>query len=213
MALLNTSKAIGAVTRTLRERLTTALGNSVDLVTVGRPEPGAQVSQVSRLNLFLYELHVDEFLRNESLDDGQPPPLWLVLHYLVTAFDSAGESDNEDAHEILGAGMRALHAMNFLQPTVGTTDPLRENPNHLKVTFDNAGVELLSKLMQGPDMKYRCSTAFQVRPVLIAPAEPPSYSQLVGINYQAGGIVIGEKGIHIDVVPSLGATLTSVTPL
>src|SRR5678815_563357 len=100
MALLNTSKAIGAVTKTLRERLTTALGSAVDLVTVGRPEPPSQNSHISRLNLFLYELHLDECLRNESLDDGQPPPLWLVLHYLVTAFDSAGESDNEDAHGI-----------------------------------------------------------------------------------------------------------------
>src|SRR5262249_40874385 len=73
-------------------------------------------------------------------------------------------------------------------------------------------VDLLSKLMQGPDMKYRCSAAFQVRPVLIAPAEPPSYSELVGIDYNDGGVVIGEKGVHIDVIPSLGASLTSVSP-
>jgi Pvc16 N-terminal domain len=207
MALANTGRAIGAVTQTLRERLTTAMGAAVSQVSVGRPEPPGGNTQGSRLNLFLYEVHVDEFLRNESLDEGQPPPLWLVLSYLITAFDESGESDSIDAHSILGAGMRALQAANYLQPTIGTTDPLRDNPNELKVTFDATTVDLLSKLMQGPDMKYRCSAAFQVRPVLIAPAEPPAYAQLVGVDYTAGSALIGEKGIHIPVQPSLGRLL------
>jgi len=212
MALANTGRAIGAVTQTLRERLTAAMGAAVNQVSVGRPEPPSGNIQGSRLNLFLYEVHVDEFLRNESLDEGQPPPLWLVLHYLITAFDGTGESDSINAHDILGAGMRALQAANFLQPTIGTTDPLRDNPNELKVTFDAATIDLLSKLMQGPDMKYRCSAAFQVRPVLIAPDEPPAYSQLVGVDYTANGALIGEKGIHIPVQPSLGPSLTAVEP-
>jgi hypothetical protein len=200
------------VTQTLRERLTAAIGAAVDQVSVGRPEPPTGNIQSSRLNLFLYELHVDEFLRNESLDEGQPPPLWLVLHYLITAFDESGESDSIHAHNILGAGMRALQAANFLRPTTGTTDPLRDNPNELKVTFDVATVDLISKLMQGPDMRYRCSAAFQVRPVLIAPSEPPAYSQLVGVDYTAGNALIGEKGIQVSVQPSLGPSLTAVSP-
>src|ERR1043166_1041374 len=98
MALANTSRAIGAVTRTLRERLTSLVGTAADLVTVGRPEAPAASGNHSRINLFLYEVHLDECLRNESLDEGQPPPLWLVLDYLLTAFDASGESDSEDAH-------------------------------------------------------------------------------------------------------------------
>src|SRR5207302_9964708 len=133
MALVNTGRGIGAVTQTLRERLTTTLGTAVDQVTVGRPEH-VPINVGSRLNLFLYEIHHDEFLRNESLDEGQPQPLWLVLRYLITAFDGNGESDSTDAHDILGAGIRALHAANFLQPTTGTIDALRDNPNELKVT-------------------------------------------------------------------------------
>src|ERR1039458_2283023 len=112
MALANTGRAIGAISQTLRERLTTSLGAAVDQVRVGRPEPPAGNILGSRLNLFLYEIHVDEFLRNESLDQGQPPPLWLALHYLVTAFDANGESDSIDAHDILGAGVRALQGAN-----------------------------------------------------------------------------------------------------
>lgn len=212
MPLASTSRAIGAVTQTLRERLTSLLVATVDQVTVGRPEPPAGNILGSRLNLFLYEIHVDEYLRNQSLDEGQPAPLWLVLHYLITAFDENGESDNIEAHDIIGAAMRVLHAINFLQPTAGTSDPLRDNPNELKVTFDAATAELLSKLMQGPDMKYRCSAAFQVRPVLLAPSEPPAYSQVVGVDYSSGGVVIGERGIHVGVEPSLGPSLTSVVP-
>src|SRR6266853_4375660 len=98
MALANTGRAIGAVTQTLRERLTAAVGAAVNQVSVGRPEPPSGNIQGSRLNLFLYEIHVDEFLRNESLDEGQPPPLWVVLHYLITGFDAAGGSDSIDAH-------------------------------------------------------------------------------------------------------------------
>jgi hypothetical protein len=212
MALANTGRAIGAVTQTLRERLTTAVGSAVDQVSVGRPEPPAGNVLGSRLNLFLYEIHVDEFLRNESLDEGQPPPLWLVLHYLITGFDENGESDSIEAHDIIGAGMRALQAANFLQPTAGTNDPLRDNPNELKVTFDAATVDLISKLTQGPDMKYRCSAAFQVRPVLVAPSEPPAYSQLVGVDYTAASALIREKGIRLSVQPSLGLSLTEVSP-
>jgi hypothetical protein len=211
MALANTGRAIGAITQTLRERLTTALGAAVDLVSVGRPEPPAGNIAGSRLNLFLYEIHVDEFLHNVSLDEGQPPPLWLALRYLATAFDSNGESDSIDAHAILGAGMRALQGANFLQPTAGTIDALRDNPNELKVTFDAATVDLISKLMQGPDMKYRCSAAFEVRPVLVAPALPAAYSQLVGIDYTKPAI-IGEKGVQIVVEPSLGPLLDAVSP-
>jgi hypothetical protein len=211
MALVDTARGIGAVTQTLRERLTTALGTAVDQVTVGRPEP-ATINAGSRLNLFLFELHHDEFIRNESLDEGQPPPLWLVLRYLMTAFDDTGESDTVEAHELLGEGMRALDALNFLQPTSATVGPLRDNPNELKITFDAATADLLSKLMQGPDQRYRCSAAFQVRPVMIAPGEPPSYSQLVGVDYTTG-TTIGEKGIRVPVLPSFGPSLTSIVPL
>jgi hypothetical protein len=211
MSLAKTGGAIGAVTQTLKERLTTALGSVVDEVTVGYPDPTSHPGE-SRVNLFLYELHLDEHLRNESLDEGQPPPLWLVLRYLMTAFDEGGESDSIDAQEILGEGMRALDGLNYLQPTAGTLNPLRDNPNELKVTFDAAAADLLSKLMQGPDQRYRCSAAFQVRPVLLAPAAPPSYSQLVGIDYAAGGAVIGEKGIHVPVLPSFGPALADLEP-
>jgi hypothetical protein len=215
MPLVDSGRAIGAVTQLLHDHLFDALGGTID-VTVGRPEPPAAAPPGPRLNLFLYEIHLDEYLRNYSLDDGQDAPLWLVLHYLLTAFDKNGESDSIGAHEVMGRGMRALNALNFLSlaslpaPTIAA---LNDNPDQLKVTFDPATSDLLGRLMQGTDEKYRFSTAFQVRPVMIAPSEPPEYALLVGVDYTATPPnVIGLAGVHNIVLPNLGPEIDSIDP-
>lgn len=211
--LAESGRAIGAVTQLLHNRL---LAPSLALadVTVGRPEPPPGGGPAPRVNLFLYEVHFDGFLRNHPLDDGQPAPLWLVLHYLLTAFDDGGESDTGDAHEILGKAIRLLHGLNFLSPTgipATAVSALDDNPEPLKLTFQESSSELLSKLMQGSDEKYRCSVAFEIRPVMIAAAAVPPYSLLVGVDYEHA-TVIGEDGIRIPVLPSLGPTLTDIAP-
>lgn len=218
MALANTGRAIGAVSQLLHDRLLDALTGFVDDVTVGRPEPPiqAQAQGRRRLNLFLYEIHLDEYLRNHPLDEGQDAPLWLVLKYLITAFDREGESDSIPAHELLGQALRVLNALNFLSlaslPAL-TIQALDDNPDRLKLTFDPANADLLSRLMQGSDEKYRCSAAFQVRPVLVAPSAPPSYSQLVGIDYTTSpATVIGLRGVKSLVIPAIGPTLEGVEP-
>src|SRR5712692_5395427 len=171
MALADTAKAIGAVTDAISQRLNTRTGLAV---TVGRPEPGA-VASPNRLNLFLYEIQFDANLKNVPLDDGQRPPLWLVLKYLLTAFDDDGKtSDAIGAYENLGAGIRALQELSLLPLTPGLPAPLlkalSDNPEDLTITFDEASTDLLSKVMQGSDEKYRLSIGFQVRPVMIAAA-------------------------------------------
>jgi hypothetical protein len=213
MALADTGKAIGAVTRLLVDQLTNDA--SISRVTVGRPEQPAPSTDNARLNLFLYETTFDASLKNSPLDEGQPPPLWLVLKYLLTGFDSGGESDSIEAHEHLGVGLRALQKLSFLRLNAASLSALNDNPEVLKITFDETPSDLLSKLMQGTDEKYRFSVSFQVRPVMIATGEPPSYSLLVGVDYTtpAPGNVIGEKGIHIPVIPSLGQKITRVDPL
>ena len=222
MALGDTGKAIGATTQALCLRLQTRLQNFLQpdpgpTVSVGRPDEG---TGLWRLNLFLYEIAFDAGLKNVPLDEGQPPPLWLVLKYMMTAFDDAGtdgDSDSVRAFELLGEGVRALQELNYLTPPTGLAanyiKAMAPNPEDLKITFDEASPDLLSKLMQGSKDKYHLSVAFQVRPVLIAPAEQPSYSLLVGIDYtQTPQAVIGEAGIHVPVLPSLGPTITEVEP-
>jgi hypothetical protein len=200
MPLEQSRTAIGAVGELLRSRLTAH--TSAGSVDVGRPEVAAG-SAGPKFNLFLYQVELDAFLRNQALDEGQSTPLWLVLRYLITAYDEGRESDSVAAHELLGAGMLALQELNFLQPD--TVPALADNPQSLKITFDNADVDLLSKLMQGTDERYRVSAAFQVRPVLIAPSEPPAYAPLVA--------TVGPSGDEgVDVIPGMGPRLTSVEP-
>jgi hypothetical protein len=58
--------------------------------------------------------------------------------------------------------------------------------------------------------------AFEVRPVMIAADTPPAASLVVGIDHtQTPPEVLEEeeKGVHIDVIPSMGPVVTEVFPL
>jgi hypothetical protein len=213
MALADTSRAIGAITDGISLRLKAR--TTLD-VTVGRPEPAPNEAG-KRLNIFLYEAHFDANLKNVPLDEGQRPPLWLVLKYLMTAFDDLNNSDSVQAFEYLGQGISALQELTLFPLTPGLTadivDALGDNPEDLKITFDDAPSDLLSKIMQGSDEKYRLSVGFQVRPVMIVAPELPSYSLLVGIDYSTPpAVIIGEAGIKIPVIPSMGPTITEISP-
>lgn len=216
MSLADTGLAVGSVSRFLTQLLTTALTNAPynPLITVQRPQQdpptGSAVAQ-GRLNLFLYEVEIDAAMRNVQLTPGVPAPLWVVLRYVLTAFDTSGESDTAESHDILGMGMQVLTGLNDLLPDVGLYNALTSNPEPLKLTFDQGTPDLLSRLMQGPDDKYRCSVPFQIRPVLIAQPVPPVNLQLVGINYLLG-TTIGAQGIQNFVLPTLGPHLESAQP-
>ncbi len=209
MALVDTGRAIGAVANLLIARLST-----VAAVSVGRLDQAPQNGP--RLNLFLYESQFDPTLKNHSLDEGQPPPLWLVLKFLMTAFDALGESDSPEALDVLGQGLSALQQNSFLRfdgEGANIVAPLADNPEDLKITFDDANSDLLSKLVSGADERYRLSVGFQVRPVMITTGEPASYSLLVGVDYTKIPVAtIGETGIQIPVIPSLGPTILEIEP-
>ncbi len=214
MALADSGKAIGAVSQLLRERLLGRLAGTVGNVRIGKPEMTGEGIINPRLNLFLYEIQLDPNLRNRSLDPGQPTPLWLVLKYLLTAFDENGDSDSIEAHQYLGEGMRVLQELSFLPLSSLALDSfqaLNPNPEALKITFDPTSSELISKLMQGPDEKYRCSVGFEVRPVMIATGEPSSYSLLVGVDYR-NDTVIGEDGVDLLILPSMGPKIDAILP-
>jgi hypothetical protein len=208
MALADTGEAIGAISELLQDQLGIKMGTSVD-ITVGRPE--LQTSGTgSILNLFLYEIQFDGSLKNFSLDERLPTPLWLVLKYLITAFDN-GESDSLEAHKILGRGLRALQELSFLPLNSLVEGGLRENPEVLKLTFDETPPDLLSKLMQGPDEKYRSSVGFQVRPVMIATGDLPAYSLLVGIDYTVGPGETTEEPVQIPAIPAMGPAIRDIS--
>ena len=199
MSLASTRDAIGAVSEAVRSQLQS---RSELLVTVNRPDLAVTNEATPKLNLFLYQIDFDPHLKNHTLDEGQSPPLWLVLRYLLTAYDAGKDSDTVEAHRLLARGLASLQQMNLLTPTVLA---LKDNPEPLKLTFDNSDVELLSKVMQGSDEKYRISVAFQVRPVLIVPEVTPAYAPPV--------LTVGPPGNEgVIVLPSMGPNLRQITP-
>jgi len=225
MALADTGKAISKVTELLVKHLGDSLKGRITFpgggeltVNTGKTEPAKEEidNYKRRLNLFLYEAAFDASLKNVPLIESQPEPLWLVLKYLLTAYDHDGESNTAKAHEILGEGIRALQQLNFMWPPSGYKKELGDNPEPLKITFNHATAELLSRLMQGGDEKYRFSMAFEVRPVMITSDTPPAASPVVGVDHtQTPPKVLEEeeKGVHIDVIPSMGPVVTEVFPL
>lgn len=206
MPLSQTKEAIGVVSEMLATRLQLVVG---DQVSVGRPEDAISGNPSSdKLNLFLYQVDFDGQLQNYALDTGQSPPLWVVLRYLLTAFNGK-DSDSTDAHKLLGKGMTALQGLNF----INSSDPaLTDNPEPLKVTFDSADVELLSKIMQGSDEKYRLSAAFQIRPVFLAMDTEPVYAPAIKTVGPPKAGITPPEGEGVFVLPSLGPAIVSIEP-
>src|SRR4051794_22059394 len=101
--------AIGSVSRFLAGILTTALWNVPPYnpkITVQRPQADVPPENATnaQINLFLYNIEIDAALRNRPLTPGNEPPLWMTLHYVMTAFDQTGESDTPESHDLLGMG-------------------------------------------------------------------------------------------------------------
>ena len=202
MPLNETRNAIGVIARHLATQLTGLTdANTVD---IGRPEQSAGGGDPGpKLNLFCYAFMHDAAMRNIPLDRGQEAPIWLCLKFLMTAVDGNRDTDSETALDLLGQGMLALRQIDFQRPDLPA---LSDNPEPIKIAFDQSTVELLSMVMQGAEEEYRLSAAFDVRPVLL--------TQLSG---GGGAPLIRSVGDPADpgvlVLPSLGPRLDAVEPL
>ncbi len=211
MALADTTRAIGAVSLALKKRID-KISNIATFI--GRPSETRNTNP--HLNLFLYEISFDPHLKNRQLNEGEKPPLWVVLKYLLTAFESDTDSDSETAHLHLGAALRAVYTDDLLKIEgldLAIIEALSPNPSPLHVTFDESPSDLIAKLMQGPDDKVRLSACFQVRPVMIAAAEPGDFSLLVGVDYTKPPVTLADPYVRLDVIPSMGAHIDEISPV
>ncbi|WP_424929854.1 Pvc16 family protein [Amaricoccus tamworthensis] len=202
MPLNETRNAIGEVTRVLAQQLTAR--TDATTVDVGRPEHSAQSgSPGPKLNLFLYGFNHDAHMRNVPLDRGQEPPIWLCLKFLMTAVDGERDSDSSAALDLLGQGMLALRQINMQRPPELA---LLDNPEPIKIGFDDSAVELLSAIMQGTDEHYRLSAAFDLRPLMLTRVEGSGGAPLI---HSVGA----PANPGILVLPSLGPRLDRVEPM
>jgi hypothetical protein len=112
---MSASTAVGLVSNSLRNLLVgeMSLGLTVD-VTVLAPDEG---SSDRRVNLFLYRIEENPYLRNQDAtvrsgtpDQLTPPPLSLSLYYLMTAYaPNDAETGNSTAQQLLGEAMRVFY--------------------------------------------------------------------------------------------------------
>ena len=124
---MSASTAIGMVSASLRNLLVgeMRLTPAVD-VTVLAPD---ETSAARRVNVFLYKITDNPFLKNQdwTVRPGNPPSLVdaalaLNLFYLLTPYaPNDAVTGNANAHQLLGEAMRVLHEnsvvpVRYLEP-------------------------------------------------------------------------------------------------
>src|SRR6516164_6550903 len=107
---MSTYKAIRAVSSTLHDLLTNEMEDGPISVTLLPPDIAPTTATGKRINLYLYLITENQFLKNQEIPgEGYPgaygnPPLSLNLHYLMTGFSDTDTGDDRDlfAQETLG---------------------------------------------------------------------------------------------------------------
>jgi hypothetical protein len=179
---MSNSRAIAAVTATLRGLLTQGLQDDPPGTTVtARPLDKARgANPGNQVNLFLYHTMLSAGWRNMDLPHAVKPgetggPLLpLNLFYLITAY---GEDDEDDlGHLVLGRAMSILHdhpvlsSEDIRQSLTPQELPLHDLYNQtegIRITFQPMTLEEMSKLWTTFQSQYRISAAYQVAVILV----------------------------------------------
>lgn len=163
---MSASTAISMVSESLRNLLVGEMTFDPAVnVTILAPDEGGGDR---RVNLFLYKVQENPFLRNldwqvkpGSPDRLVPPPLSLNLFYLMTPYaQNDPQTGNTTAHEILGEAMRVLYENPIIPPdylVIGLTDA-REQVRIVPNTLD---LEELSHVWNTFTQPFRLSVLYQ----------------------------------------------------
>jgi hypothetical protein len=184
-------QAIAGVSRTLRTLLLDRMEAAKPTVTIAPPDLAVTSVSGRRVNLFLYQISENGYLKNQEIPgQGNPgayghPPLCLELYYLMTVLDPEESEITQDsdgmAQELLGDAMRVLHDHAIVSEDLritragmaGVGDPildssLRGEFERIKITFQPVSLEDLSKIWTAlPKVSFRRSVAYQVSVVQI----------------------------------------------
>jgi hypothetical protein len=171
----------------------------VEPATITVAPPDVQVDQVSgaRLNLYLYHLSENPYLKNQEIPgEGYPgayghPPLSLILHYILTAFGPSDTTKDADlqAQHILGDAMRVLHDFAIIsadllqvksagQPIL---DPsLLDEFEQVKVALEPKTLEEISKIWTAlPQVNFRRSVVYEISVVQVESQQPRTVARPV----------------------------------
>ncbi len=167
---MSASTAIGMVSASLRNLLRgeMTLTPAVDVTLLAPDETAGQ----RRINLFLYKVTENPFLKNQdwTVRPGAPPrlvdaPLSLNLFYLLTPYaQNDAVTGNAAAHQILGDAMRVFHE----HPTVPAEhlEPgLLDARERVQITGYAPDPEELSRIWTTFSQPFRLSVLYQVSTV------------------------------------------------
>lgn len=178
-------RAISGVSASLRNLLVDRLEQTVS-VTVAPPDVQVSGMTDSRVNVYLYHVKENGYLKNQEIPgQGHPgsfghPPLSLDLRYLLTAFagtETAPDADLE-AQQILGDAMRVLHDFPVITDTLHQNDdpvqPRILDPSligefeEIKITLEPNDLDEFSSVWSGlPEAAFRRSVSYQCSVVQI----------------------------------------------
>ena len=185
-------RAIAAVTRTLRTLLRDRMEDLVP-VTIAPPDVVVTGFSDRRLNLYLYQVTENGYLRNDDRrahsDAYGAPPLSLELLYLLTAHGSTetGPDSDLEAQSILGDSMRVLHDLpivgrDLLQVRLTPGDPvlaleLLNEFEQVKITLHHSTIEEMAKIWTAlPQANFRRSVSYEVNVVQLDSARPRRFA-------------------------------------
>ena len=166
---MSASTAIGMVSSSLRNLLVAEmqLNLTVDVTILAPDENGSD----RRINLFLYRVEENPFLRNADprVDPATqrllPTPVSLGLNYLMTAYaPNDAQTGNSTAHQILGEAMRVLHDHPVLPPEY-LENGLHDAREELRIVNEPLDPEELSRIWATFDQPFRLSVLYRVATV------------------------------------------------
>ena len=212
---MNIATDIGKVSESLRTMLLEEIGATVNVTILAPDEGGGD----RRINLFLYKVQENPYLRNMDwqVKSGEPtklvpPPLSLNLFYLITAYaPNDSQTGNSSAHELLGEAMRVFYE-NPIVPDTYLAEELRNTREQIKIMHNTLDMEELSRIWSTFTQPFRLSVLYEISvvqlemlsaseremakrvqkigiPQINAPFIPPDVEKLDPVSGKAGEVI------------------------
>jgi Pvc16 N-terminal domain len=169
---MSVSSAVGLVSASLRNLLVgqMQLTPAVPVTILAPDEAGG----TPRINLFLYRIEENPFLKNQDfvLKPGNsstlvPTPLSLNLYYLMTPYaQNDPQTGNATAHEILGEAMRVFYENSVIPQQFLETD-LQGAREDFRIVFNALDPEEIGRLWTTFAQPFRLSVRYQISTVQI----------------------------------------------